>query len=93
MAGHKIEISGLHQVVFNSAQNRGVVTFTHFRDHDPDGGTAPGAQATREEVRFVVEFLGGGENQTLGFCGHGVGHRGTVQDQRNCGRGKPQVVR
>ena len=69
MADHKIEISFLQQMVFESAHNRSGVPLTDLRDHYANGETAPGLQRASEVARAVFVLASSSEDAVFGPLG------------------------
>ena len=87
MAGDKVEVAFLQEIVLYTAHDGSGISVADFGDNDANGKAALRAQGTGEEVRTVLEFSRRGENAIFRVLGDGVGDRGAVDDQGDgCGR-------
>ena len=93
MAGDEVEIALLQEVIFDSAHDRSGIAVADFGDDDADGKAALGAQGAGKEIGAIFEFAGGGEDAVLGFLRNGVGDAGAVDDERDGGGRKSEVLR
>src|SRR5579884_3821202 len=92
MANHKIEVALSQEVVFNATQYHCFVTFTYFRNDDPDRVTALCPKRPRDEVCAVTWHFGGLKYPPLGFQRNGIRKAGPVEHQRNGGGRKLHIA-
>ena len=92
VAGDEVEVALLEEIVFEAAHDRGGVAVADLGNDNADGEAALGAQGTGEKIRTVLELAGGGENAILGLLGDGIGDVGTIDDERNGGGRKAEVI-
>ena len=74
VAGYKVEVSLLEEIVFDAAHDRRGVSVADFGDDDADGEAALSAQGAGKEIGAIFEFAGGSEDSVLGILRDGVGH-------------------
>src|SRR4030095_6126590 len=67
VAGNEVKISFLQEVIFDSAQDRDVITLADLGYQHTDGETASGTKTACKEIGTIVELPRCRENQFLGF--------------------------
>lgn len=93
MAGDKVEVTLLQEVIFDAAHDGGGIAVADFGDDDSDGEAAQGAQGASEEIGTIFEFAGGREDAVFGLLRNGVGNAGTVDDEGHGGGRKIEMLR
>jgi len=92
MTDGEVEITAFEQRFFDAAHHAGVVTIAGVRGNDADGSALPRAERAGDEVRAVVEFLGGCKDAGASFGSEGVGQRNVVEHHRDRGKGESQML-
>src|SRR5215472_12996581 len=92
MADDAIEVAGLQKIVFDTADNQGLVAFTDFRHHHTDVESPLRAQGTGHKIRAIMELFGGGENKIFCPLRNVLGYHGLVNYQRYGSRCETDIV-
>ena len=92
VADDEVQVSGLHEVLFDAVHEHGEVAFAELGDHDADGEGLSGAERAGDLVGPVVEPPGGFEDALPGGGGDGRGAGGVVHDERDGGGREAEVL-
>ena len=93
VTGNEVEVARTPQMVLDAAQDAAGVALADLGDQDTDGVAALVAQRPGHVVGPIVELAGRLEHPILGLLGDRLGHRGTVDDERNRCRRQIEVLR
>src|SRR5437868_10350586 len=92
VAGHKVEVTFVEQVVLDAAHYHGSVALAHLGNYYADGETPLRAQGPGKKIRPIVQLASGGQNAVLRLLRNRIGNWRAIDNQRDRGRGKPQVL-
>jgi len=93
VADDEIKVSFLQEKILDAAHDRGGIAVADLRDNDADGEAVPGTQGAGEEIGAILKFAGGDEDAILRLLRNGIGDGRAIDDQRNGGGRKGEVLR